>query len=298
MQFTATGVCVAHVSRATDGLPKVGCCRIVEMDSGDERALEKLGKEMHLSRYRRTFILNSGQYQMLMLEAPKVPAAELRTAVRWSIKDMVDFPVAEATLDVLQIPLDQSAGTRAGSLFVVAARNEIIRRRMAVFENTGLPLAAIDIPELAQRNIATLLEEDGRGLAMLSFSEDGGLLTISQGGELYSSRHIDIPLSQLEQAGSEQRQRLFERITLELQRSFDHFERQFHHVALSRLMLAPLPPEINLEAYLASNLYMPVASMVLDEVFDFSALAGVGLAVRLQCLYVLGAALRVEGKVS
>ena len=53
-------------------------------------------------------------------------------------------------------------------------------------------LGTIDIPEMAQRNLSSMLETDGRGIAMLSFGEDGGLLTVSCRGELYLSRRIDV----------------------------------------------------------------------------------------------------------
>jgi len=292
IQFTPEGVCLAHVRRVTDNKPLVTFCAIQQADPADAGALEKLGKEAHLSRYRCTFSLNSGEYQMLVVEAPNVPAAELKTAVRWRMKDMLDFPVNDATIDVLDIPADKNAPSRARSLYAVAARNDIIRRRMATFDAAKLPVSVIDVPELAQRNIATLLEEPGRGLALLSFDEDGGLLTFTHGGELYSSRHIDIPLSQLNQPDSEQRQRYFDRITLELQRSMDSFERQFSFITISKLVLAPLPPAVNLEAYLATNLYLPVSTLNLDEILDFSTVSGVGAAQRMQCFLVLGAALR------
>lgn len=294
MQFTPGGVCLAHVRCGTDSRPLVSFCSVRQADPADGHALEKLGKEARLGRYRCTFSLSAGEYQMLVVDAPNVPAAELKTAVRWRLKDMLDFPADDATIDVLDIPADKNAPSRTRSLFAVAARNDIIRQRMAAFDGAKLPVSVIDVPELAQRNIAALLEEPGRGLALLSFDEDGGLLTFTYGGELYSTRHIDIPLSQLNQPDSEQRQRYFDRITLELQRSMDSFERQFSFITISKLVLAPLPPEVNLEAYLATNLYLPVSTLNLDEVFDFSTVSGVGPAQRMQCFLALGAALRSE----
>lgn len=294
LQFTPEGVCLAHVRRVTDSRPLVTYCAALRLDPADRHALEKLGKDARLGRYRCSFLLSAGQYQMLVVDAPNVPAAELKTAVRWRMKDMLDFSADDATVDVLDIPGDKNAASRGRSLYAVAARNEVIRQRMEIFDAAKWPVDVIDIPELAQRNIAAELEEEGRGLGLLSFAEDGGLLTFTYGGELYSSRHIDIPLSQLAEGDSESRQRHFDRITLELQRSFDHFERQFHFITLSKLVLAPLPPEVNLESYLASNLYVPVSTMDLDQLFDFSTVSGVGPALRMQCFQVLGAALRVE----
>ena len=294
MQFTHAGVSLAHVRLVTDSKPLVTLCVISPAQATDAPGLEKLVKAHHLDRYQCSFLLNSGEYQMLVTEAPSVPAAELKTAVRWRLKDMLDFAVDDATVDVLEIPADKHVQSRNRSLYAVAARNEIIRQRMANFDAAKLPVSVIDIPELAQRNIASLLEDKGRGMALLSFDENGGLLTFTFDGELYSSRHIDVPISQLQQADSEQRQRHFDRITLELQRSMDSFERQFSFITISKLVLAPLPAEANLEAYLASNLYLPVSTLNLDEIFDFSTVSGVGPSQRRQCFLALGAALRTE----
>lgn len=297
MQHTPDGVCVTHVRRVTDNKPLVTLCAVSRAETVDAPVLEKMVKEYGLGSYKGSFLLNPGAYQMLVVEAPNVPAAELKTAVRWRIKDMLDFSVDDATVDVLEIPADKNAQSRKRSLYTVAARNEVIRKCMADFDAARLPVSVIDIPELAQRNIASLLEDKDRGLALLSFDENGGLLTFTYDGELYSSRHIDVPLSQLNQADSEQRQRHYDRITLELQRSMDSFERQFSFITINKLVIAPLPAEVNLEAYLASNLYLPVSTLDMDEIFDFSTVSGVGPAQRMQCFLTLGAALRDESVV-
>lgn len=297
MQHIPDGVCITHVRRVTDNKPLVTLCAIFRAETVDVPVLEKMVKEHGLGSYKGSFLLNPGAYQMLVVEAPNVPAAELKTAVRWRIKDMLDFSVDDATVDVLEIPADKNAQSRKRSLYTVAARNEVIRKCMADFDAARLPVSVIDIPELAQRNIASLLEDKDRGLALLSFDENGGLLTFTFDGELYSSRHIDVPLSQLSQADSEQRQRHYDRITLELQRSMDSFERQFSFITINKLVIAPLPAEVNLEAYLASNLYLPVSTLDMDEIFDFSTVSGVGPAQRMQCFLTLGAALRDESMV-
>src|SRR5438094_770493 len=86
-----------------------------------------------------------------------------------------------------------------------------------------------------------MLAKAGKGLAMLSFDPDGGLLTVTYRGELYLSRRIDMPLAQLTDADLERRHQSFDRITLELQRSLDNFERQFSFISVARLLLGPSP---------------------------------------------------------
>jgi MSHA biogenesis protein MshI len=155
-------------------------------------------------------------------------------------------------------------------------------------------LSVIDIPAMAQRNIAALAETAGRGLAMLSFNAEGGLLTVSFEGELYLARTIEITPAQLQDEDMERRHAIFDRLMLELQRSLDHFERQFQFISVSRMVLAPIDAP-GLPEYLSSNMYLPVETLDLRTVLDLEAvpeLADIGLQHR--CFMALGAALRVE----
>ena len=297
LNFQPEGISIAHVVRHANALPEVTQCVLSAGNASDASALEKLGKEAHISRYRCTTLLNPTEYQMLVVEAPNVPPDELKIAMRWRIKDMLDYHIDDATLDVLDIPPDKSAASRNHSMYAVAAPNQVIQKRIGLFEQSKIQLGVIDVPEMAQRNVANLVEKEGRGIAVLAFNSEGGLLTISAAGELYLSRRIEISLAQLMESSGAQQVHFFERVALELQRSFDHFDRQFHYVALSRLVLAPLPQKVLLKDYLATNLYVPVASLNLETLLDFSNTPELKQLDR-QALHfhTLGAALRVEEK--
>jgi MSHA biogenesis protein MshI len=196
---------------------------------------------------------------------------------------------------VVAIPVDQKAAARGRSVYAVSARNQDIEARMKMFAQAKIQLRVIEIAEMAQRNLAALFEVDQRALAVLSFSEEGGLLTFTAQGELYLSRRIDISLDQLIGARAQARDPLFERIALELQRSLDHFDRQFSNVPLAKLLLAPLPEELGLAAYLAGNLSAPVGSVNLGDVLDFHQVPELREpAEQILRWQTLGAALRAE----
>ena len=240
-------------------------------------------------------LLAPGEYQIINIEAPNVPREEMKTAVRWRLKDILDFPVNDATVDVLDIPVDAAAQMRAQqSVFVVAARNTVIQPRQQLFLEAKLALEVIDIPEMAQRNISALVAPENRGVAMLSFGPDGGLLTVTWRGELYLSRRIDITLEQLLEPDHERKHASFDRITLELQRSLDNFERQYSFISIAKLVLGPSNVS-GLDDYLSSNLYTPVETLDLASVFDLGrvpALQDKGLQRRF--FIPLGAALRAQ----
>lgn len=295
-EFADGVVHLAHAQAANDGRPSVDLCETYRCEGGALNTLRRLKKSRGLEAYRCTLCLSFADYQFLQVDAPGVPDEEVKEALRWSLKDRVDFPVDQATLDVLDVPADKEGQAQSRFKFVAISRNEVIGRHVRLFQEAGIELAAIDIPEMAQRNLAALHESSERAVAMLGFSDQGGLLTFTWRGRLLSSRHIDISLPQLAGAAEAERATLFERIGLELQRSLDSFERQATFVSLDKLVVTPLDEQIGLAAYLAENLYVGVIAAKLEEALDVAKapeLRRPGL--QAQRLMLLGAALREEG---
>ena len=296
LAWSEEGLCVAHTRPGKDK-PVVTVCGTVQADPANPASVAKAAREMRMGNFRCSTLLDLNDYQMLVVEAPNVPQDELKAAMRWRVKDMLDYHIDDATIDVLDIPPDKNGPARAHSMYAVAARNDIIQKNVTLCDEAKIPLEVIDIPEMAQRNIANLIEQPGRGVALLSLDEHGGLLTVSFEGELYLSRHLDVSWRDLANAGADMQQGYFDRITLELQRSIDHLERQFQFISVQQLWLAPLPDAEALRDYLTSNLYMPVQVLDLNDFFDFSrvpALADTENQVRF--FLPLGATLRREDK--
>lgn len=285
---------VGRIRRNGSERPVVDVCAQVGHAGDAVESLQRLRRDFHLDRFTCATLLPARQYQLQLVDAPNVPEAELKSAVRWRLKEFLEYPVEAATVDVVSVPSDQAAA-RGRSVYAVSARNQDIEARMKLFAQAKLDLRVIEIAEMAQRNLAALFETDHRAVAMLSFSEEGGLLTFTARGELYLSRRIEISLDQLLGVRSEMRDQLFERIALELQRSLDHFDRQFSNIPLARLLLAPLPEELGLVSYLAANLSAPVEAVNLGDVLDFHEVPELREASE-QILrwHTLGAALRVE----
>lgn len=293
LQFQGDHVDLVHASPGPDGRPTVTFCDSYRNEGSPASTLSRLRKKLKLDRYRRTTLLPSAHYQLREIDAPGVPDAEMASAVRWRMEELIDYPVAEATVQVLRIPADPAAAGDPAALCAVTARNDDVAACAAPFEAARVPLDAIDIPELSQRNIAALFEPPGLGVALLAFHPDGGMLTFTCGGEFYASRRIEIPLAKLMNGEPAKHTESFTRIALEVQRSLDHFERQYRYVPMSKLLVAPLPRDIGLHAYLASHIDGAVEAMDLAAAMDLSAVPGLeepGL--QAQYLPLVGAALR------
>lgn len=295
--FSPGRVDVAVVARPEGRKPAVLAWDSFAVPEGGElEALRRLRARMSgpcttLLRYR--------QYRLLQIDAPTVPEQEMRDAVRWRVKEMVDFPIEQAGIDVLPIPGVTGSVGRTPQTYVVAADRAILGTQVRLFQEAKVPLVAIDIPELAQRNVAGLFEAKNRGLALLAFDDDGGRLTFSYNGELYATRHIEVTRNDLVAAAKDASagltDNLYERVLLDVQRSLDNFDRNFGAIALSRLLLVPGPGIAAFAEYLKSNLYQPVEVMDLRAAIDCDAVPALADANHQAAAFLaIGAALRQE----
>ncbi|OGS93746.1 MAG: agglutinin biogenesis protein MshI [Gallionellales bacterium GWA2_59_43] len=291
----ASGVYLAKV-KLVGGMPCVLRCEYHETGALSAASLDKLRRAANLDEGGCITLLAPGEYQLSLVDAPNVPPEELKTAIRWKIKDNLLYPVDEAMIDVLQIPSSKFGGAeRAQSVYAVSAASDIIRKRVEMFHQAGMELAVIDIPEMAQRNVAMPFEQEGRALALLAFDDHGGLLTFTAGGELYLARRIEVSVGQLREASDHLREQYRGRVELELQRSLDYFDRQFNHLPVNRVLVS-VPDDTGLIEFLASVSDASVEKLDLSQAMDISAVAELEDSEFVaRVLPTLGAALRQEG---
>jgi len=254
---------------------------------------EGFANDVGVERYQCATLLRPGEYQLLLVEAPNVPPVELKSAIRWSIKDMLDYHVDDATIDVLAIPPDASRAGRNHSMYAVAAKNELIEARIKQFEAARIPISVIDIAETAQRNIGALYEEPARGLALLYPGEEASLLTVTFNQELFLARRFELGLSALRSARDE----TLERLVLELQRTLDLFDRQFPQVPVTKLLLAPLPEEYGLDEALGQNVGIMIEPIDFSDTLSFEGGSVPDPATQWRLFHLFGASLRVQTKV-
>lgn len=283
---------LAHVMRAFGKRPEIRLCESFGVEGGVADALSRLGQSKGLKRYRCASLLGESLYRMAQLEAPAVPPEERIQALRWRLKDVVDFPVDDAAIAVADIPTE---GGRQPNVFAVIAPKAVVAEQMNIFHQARVPLDAIDIPEMAVRNVATLFEEANRGLAFLVLNAGESLLTITFGGELYLSRRIEVSSLALAEADGERRLQMLERLALELQRTLDNFDRQYGFISVSRLLVSSEFDCAATVAALLQNLYLPVQAADLAQVAEFTGIPELrSVECQAQSLLAIGAALRSE----
>lgn len=229
---------LALVSRAADSKPSIDHCAVHA--GGDvapalKAALDRLGA----SRARACAVVDGDDYQVVQVEAPDVLPSEMRAAIRWRLRDAVNFNVDEAAVDVFEIP-DPVRRTTAKMLFAVAARDSAIQRLAGTLKPVAKGFHAIDIPELCLRNLSALLPQDSKGVAMLALNERFAQLVITRQGVMYLTRRIDTARA----FNPHDRDRKAEDIdagalALELQRSLDYYESHYDQMPIGDLVIAP-----------------------------------------------------------
>lgn len=280
------GVAIAQVSFDPAHGPRLHHC---EFSRGESAAavLADLVSRHGLERLPCNWVLDSHQYSLLLLEAPRVADDELREALRWQIKDLITFPVDQAVLDVFELPEDGSRGRRM--VYVAAAQRRSIEAVVAASREARLKLRSIDIGELSLRNVAERVSSDARGLALVRLQRGRGNVLLFRQGQLYLSRQFELNYG----AGADEALPE-EALILEMQRSLDYYERQMAQEAPARILLCG----DNISTDKITDSIRQSFSTPLDrlqlaqliegaEAFDESTLQ--------LCVAAIGAALRGEG---
>lgn len=292
IELRRDGVSIVHVVREAGRPPRVTACEFRVWGDDEAKAFAAIAAAHNLKRQRCSTVLDPEEYSLLLTEAPDVPPDELRSAMRWRIKDLIDFHVDDATIDVFDVTTP-NAPSKTRPMYVVAARNAAIQRRVNMCDAAGVNLDVIDIPELAQRNLTSILPEDARGVVMLTLSKQRGLITITRQGELFLSRRLEIGTETVLAAGD--RFPYFDQIVLEIQRSLDYFDSHFRQAQIDHFVFSPSVNAVpELFEHLRQNLNNKGKILDLASVLHFDPQCEEVLSEH--GLIALGAALRHEEK--
>ena len=244
LQLDGEGATLATLDKA--GQPRVVHARCAP--GVWQTTIETLARDLGVAKAARaTLVLPPEAYNLLLIEPPDVPAAEMKEALRWRARELLSFPADEAVIDLFPFPDDAQRGRR--TVFVVAAHRPGLSARVEAVRGTRLQLAAIDITELSVRN---LVERGGDApLAVLQAVDGVGTITLLRGDRVYLSRRIELKDLSAD--------RTVDHALLQLQRSLDYFESQLGQGLASAVLVAlPSQSEANWMQRLQEMLPLPV----------------------------------------
>lgn len=289
-------VLIAQVTRERE-VPFLEKCSRQKLESNGQarEVVTALVDSMGLNGARCNYVLSPRDYNLYLIEAPAVEDSELRSAVRWKIKDLLDMPVEDAAIDIFPVPEDAFHG-RAKMLYAVATPKSRIEAIIDLVARVDLKLDSIDVPELAIRNITQQFLDDTNGLAFIDLRKTGSTMNLSRNGQLYLTRRISTQLD-VDVMSSLDWESQRDRLVLEVQRSLDYYESQMGQTPISRLVMAPRVADSHeMAASLSEVMSIPVT--VLDMSKKIELAEDVEPEVKRSCMVAIGAALRSDKAVA
>lgn len=235
-------------------------------------------------------VLSGDDYKLSPVEAPEVPAAEVDQALLWSLRDMLDAPPQDMTVQSFPFA---SGLVRPGRnmRYAVAARKSRIQSVVSGVLEAGLDLHSIDIPELALRNLAARLPENSPGVCIVSKGVRNISIAIYRDGELYLARQL-AGAANLDDAGHPLTvPRLADQLGLDLLRTLDYYDSQQQQRLPAAIYLQPLVGDTTtLLQALTETVRLPVRQLGFGELIKLSG--PVAAEQQADCVLALGAALR------
>lgn len=281
------GIALAQALRSAEREPALLYCEYLEAPAdAHAQLLERVVAERGLQGLPANVLLHPSEYQIFLLEAPDVPAQELRDAMRWRVKDMISQPLEDVVIDCFALPEDAYRG-RTRMVYCAVLEKSRMQHYAGLVEHAGLRMASIDITEMAFRNLGLLAGSEGVNLALLRLRTSEGLICIQNGADIYMARHIEHGLARASQDLTS--------MTLEIQRSLDYFESQLGKGYINRLMLLPMKQDgERTHQALVSGLAVNLQRLDLRELFPGQPAADLPEALQAFCFGAVGAALRQE----
>lgn len=286
---------LARVRRLNDGRFSVSARVFDTGNSGKEWPARVAPQAAHMALQRTptSAVLAADSYQLQLVEMPNVPADEMLAAVRWRVKDLIDYPVEEAVVELFEMPRHANPGNTPIAYAVVTRKTEVLRQ-IERMKRADLQMDVIDIPELCIRNIATLLPQDEHGVAFLHFTEECGYLTITRRGVLHMMRRLETSRNELIDASADDfaLQERISGIALEIQRSLDYYESHYDCRPVAEIFLGPGVDFPVLADSLTEHLGLTVNGLTFDDLFHMEE--SISVEEQGSCLLAIGAALRAD----
>lgn len=199
--------------------------------SNHGQAINKLISEHSLSG-RCQLMLDHQQYQVVQIDKPEVPEAEINESLKWLAKDLVTFSPDEMVVDYYMSPVP-IAGTV--KLNATCANKKILVESLDELREHDIEIVGVTTEEFALTNLVPVTEE-----AVMLLSQQPGeevLILIVKHGEIYFSRRLR-GYAQIDQRTPEELgYGMLDSLALEIQRSTDYFERQLKQAPLKSIKL-------------------------------------------------------------
>ncbi|WP_100643529.1 biogenesis protein MshI [Alteromonas facilis] len=196
-----------------------------------QQALSQWAADNGIGAARCSVSLSSHLYEILQVEKPTVPDAELRQALTWSVKELTKGNVENPVFDYFDPPTKSSGVDQVN---VAVIEHQHLEAVIKATVNAGLTLERVSVEELSICDVLPFSDEPV--LTLLQKAGEEIQLYIIKRGQLYFSR----TLKGFENLGSfsvdELQMGVMDSLTVQIQRSMDYFESQLRQAPVRKVL--------------------------------------------------------------
>ena len=242
-----------------------GICQKADLLAGSYvNSLASLKSNHGLEEGQCHLVLSAQQSQIVQIEKPKVPDNEIHAALKWQVKDLVNYSPDNMVLDYYDGP--ESAGG-AEKINVVCAAKSDLKEMVEQLINDGFSVKSIITEEFAFAGLLPV--QDGACLLICQQPNEEILLLIVKQGQLYFFRRLRGFMQIGTKSEEELSMGIIDALSLEVQRSTDYFERQLKQAPIHSIkIIVPIKNETFLARKLAENTNVAVELLSLPDGYE------------------------------
>jgi MSHA biogenesis protein MshI len=234
----------------------------------------KIQQEKHQLHGQCHLVLASSQTQVVQVDKPNIPASELNDALKWQIRDLVNYSPEDMILDYFDGPTLSGGNEKIN---VVCASKKELLTLIDPLNHDGLTLKSITTEEFAFASL--LAVQDDACLMVCQQPNEEIILLIVKQGKVFFSRRLRGFAQIANKTEEELSLGIVDNLNLEIQRSTDYFERQLKQAPIRSIeVIVPIANEAVLARKLSENTNVVVNLLTMPEGFhharEFAATLG------------------------
>lgn len=203
-------------------------------------------------------VLSAERYQLIQLDKPVVPEAEMLQALPWLARELTSVAVDDMLLDYLDLP--EQASQQSARINVVVTARSSLQELCRELQRRKVQIVNIQPEEWLPRNLLPIQN----AAVMLIVHQPGQelMLQIIRQGTLYFSRRLR-GFNRIDQYGiAELSQGMLDNLLLEVQRSLDYFEGQLRQAPVKEILFQIASGELPaIVKYFADNGFVQVRAL-------------------------------------
>ena len=220
--LSTDSICMVHFDEKILASQYIRCSSDIERQA----ALQTFVQDNNLATTPCHVIIELQDYKVTLLDTPPVAESEIIPSVRWMVKDAINYPLDEASVDVFPVPLARARDNMKLIYAVVAPIKKLLSIE-SMIKNTQLHLHSFSIVEMALRNALNYADAIHQSSLLIYLQNNIGRMLIIDKEAIYMVRNLDL------------KDNAQETVLLEIQRYMDYANTLFRRQLCTQIVFTP-----------------------------------------------------------